>query len=197
MDYKNGKIYALRTHHSDEIYIGSTTQTLTKRLSWHHCPSNKNTSKNLFEKYDDVYIELIENYPCESKEQLNKREGEIQREYKEKMVNKRMEGRTDKEYTADNSEKRKEYKSVYNAENKDFIAQQKKIHYEANKEKILEKCKIYGQEHQAEIAERNRIKREANRDAINQRKREIYQANKEKILAQNKASREQKYFNNL
>ena len=189
MDYKNGKIYALRTQHSDEIYIGSTTQTLTKRLSWHHCPKQTCSSKILFEKYDDVYIELIEEFPCETKGQLNKREGEIQREQIEKMVNKRMEGRTDKEYTADTREKRKEYKKNYNAENKEFISQQKKIHYETNKEKIATQGKKYREEHQAEIAERNRIKREANRETINQRKREIYQTNKEKILAQNKASR--------
>ena len=35
MDYKNGKIYTIRSHQTDEIYIGSTTQTLTKRLSKH------------------------------------------------------------------------------------------------------------------------------------------------------------------
>jgi hypothetical protein len=33
------------------------------------------SSKILFEKYDDVRIELIEEYPCKNKMQLNKREG--------------------------------------------------------------------------------------------------------------------------
>jgi predicted GIY-YIG superfamily endonuclease len=35
MDYKNGKIYAIRSHQTDEIYIGSTTQSLSKRFSNH------------------------------------------------------------------------------------------------------------------------------------------------------------------
>jgi hypothetical protein len=35
MDYKNGKIYAIRSYQTEDIYIGSTLQTLTKRLSKH------------------------------------------------------------------------------------------------------------------------------------------------------------------
>ena len=45
--------------------------------------------------WNDWYIELYENYPCENKEQLNKREGEIIREIG--TVNKQIAGRTYKE----------------------------------------------------------------------------------------------------
>ena len=174
MDYKNGKIYALRTHKGDEVYIGSTTQSLSKRFYYHKNAPNSTTARVLFKKYDDVYIELIELYPCESKQELCRREGEIQREHKER-VNYAIAG---------------QIRAEYNAANKDFIAERKKVHYEAYKEKILAKCKEYTQANQAEISERKQIRRAANQEAVNQRKREIYVANKEKILAQNKASRE-------
>ena len=79
--YKNGKIYILRTQHTDKCYIGSTYRELNERLAIHKC--NFNTNKiyySAFELFklgiDDVKIELIENYPCDNKTQLCKREGE-------------------------------------------------------------------------------------------------------------------------
>src|ERR1700731_4436191 len=44
-------------------------------------------------KYDDAYIELFEKYPCESKEQLLKRKGEVIRTSTD-AVNKNLAGRT-------------------------------------------------------------------------------------------------------
>lgn len=80
VNYANGKIYKIMG--GDLIYIGSTTQALSKRFREH-----KNM-KNLFDKgnkskscssrevliYDDCCIILIENFPCENKEQLFARE---------------------------------------------------------------------------------------------------------------------------
>ena len=115
-DYKNGKIYKLWSPEGDEIYIGSTTQSLALRKSKHKI--NRDTSsKMLFEKYTDVRIELLEEYPCDNKEQLNKKEGEYIRN--NNCVNRRIAGRTNneynKEYYEDNKEKilnrHKEYKS--------------------------------------------------------------------------------------
>ena len=34
-DYKNGKIYCIRNNITDDIYIGSTTQPLSKRMVCH------------------------------------------------------------------------------------------------------------------------------------------------------------------
>ena len=34
-DYKNGKIYCIRNNINDDIYVGSTTQPLSKRMAWH------------------------------------------------------------------------------------------------------------------------------------------------------------------
>ena len=35
VNYQNGKIYVLRSHKTDDIYIGSTTQSLYKRFYEH------------------------------------------------------------------------------------------------------------------------------------------------------------------
>jgi len=63
-----------------------------------------------FNDWNDWYIELY--YPCENKEQLNKREGEIIREIG--TVNKTVTGRTHKEYYETNKgkllDKMKEYR---------------------------------------------------------------------------------------
>ncbi len=83
IDYKKGKIYSIRCHHDDSmIYIGSTTQSLAKRWGDHktdfksgnHLPFHK-----LIEDIKDWYIQLEEEYPCDNKEQLEKREFEIMR----------------------------------------------------------------------------------------------------------------------
>lgn len=97
MDYKNGKIYAIRSHMTDDIYIGSTTQILSKRMNEHRCryKSFLNGSfgfrtANYILEFEDAYIELLEEYPCNNKMELCKREGELIRQHK--CVNKRNEG---------------------------------------------------------------------------------------------------------
>ncbi len=103
-DYQNGKIYKLWSPQGeeDEIYIGSTTDKLYKRKASHKQKGNKCQSKILFEKYDDVRIEVIEEYPCNSKAELEKKEGEYIK--KNKCLNKQIAGRTEQEYYQDNKE---------------------------------------------------------------------------------------------
>ena len=144
MDYKNGKIYVLRSHQTEDIYIGSTTTKLTKRFHQHkqHFKRWKNGERNYVTsyelmKYDDVYIELLQGYSCDSKMELHKREGEFIRSVD--CVNKRIEGRTQKEWREDNK-----YDKEYYEKNKDKIIQQKKEYYEENKEKISEQKKEKG-----------------------------------------------------
>jgi hypothetical protein len=65
----------------------------------------------------DWYIELYEDFQAERKEQLNKREGEIIREIA--TLNKRIEGRTPKEWIVTNKNKLKEYNKDDYETNKD------------------------------------------------------------------------------
>ena len=77
-DYSKGKIYAIKSYQCDDIYIGSTVNKLSDRLSYHktHYKSFLNDAHNYmtsFEilQFDDAFIELIEEYPCENRNQLN------------------------------------------------------------------------------------------------------------------------------
>ena len=133
-DYQNGKIYTIRCKSDNTlIYVGSTTMTLSKRMAEHRYASYTNNIRKLYScvngNWDDWYIELYEVYPCENKEQLNKREGEITREIGN--LNYQIAGRTNKEWYNDNKEKKKKYYK----DNKEKISKQKKEHYENNKEK--------------------------------------------------------------
>ena len=130
-NYQNAKIYKLWCHETDEIYIGSTTNLLSKRLKQHKYPNYTASSRILFEKSNNVMIELIENYPCENKDQLNKREGELIRELD--CVNKLIAGRTNQQYYQDNRDKIIEYQKQYRQENCDKIR-------EKQDEKITCKC---------------------------------------------------------
>jgi len=140
--YNNGKIYSLRSHQTDKIYIGSTTQPLYKRLYDH-----KNQKVNELANYDDVYIELIEEYPCKNRMELEKKEGEHIRA--NDCVNKNIAGRTRtcKEYYVDNKNKILELKKQYYLNNKDKISEKSKKYnkqyYLNNKDKISEKNKQY------------------------------------------------------
>ena len=119
MDYQNGKIYAIRSWQTDKYYIGSTTQSLSKRLSYHKKDYRAwvahgleyITSCEIF-KYGDAYIELIENCPCDTKDELHKREGELIRQHITEVVNKRLPG-------GKTLEEQKAYEKAYNEANKD------------------------------------------------------------------------------
>jgi hypothetical protein len=77
-DYNKGKIYVIRSKHTDKVYVGSTTKRwLSDRMSHHrYCFRQKNsgTSSKEILQYDDAYIELLELFPCSTKQELFKRE---------------------------------------------------------------------------------------------------------------------------
>jgi len=125
-DYSKSKIYKIESLSTGLIYIGSTCQTLSQRLTDHkkHLKCFKNGKKNYITVFkvlecDDCAIYLIEDYPCDRKETLLKREGEWIR--KIDCVNKHIPGRTKKQYYLDNSDKIKKYKVQYYLKNYDKV----------------------------------------------------------------------------
>jgi hypothetical protein len=127
--YQNGKIYKICDINETEIYIGSTTQPLYKRLSkhkgnykeWMNKTHNFITSFKLFEKFglENCQIILIENYPCKSKEELNAREAYHIR--LNNCVNKIIPGRTHSQWQQDNKQYVSEYNKKYRIDNIDKI----------------------------------------------------------------------------
>ena len=142
--YHNGKIYTIRSNKTEQFYIGSTTQPLSKRFYEHkHHMMRYNNCKfsyiSSFEivKHNDCYIELLEAYSCNNKDELTKREGELIRLNKDKCVNVKIAGRTRKEYKEDNKDK---IKQQYE-DNKDKIKEHSKLYYQDNKDKIQQQQK--------------------------------------------------------
>ena len=84
----SGKIYALKSPDTDKIYIGSTSRSLTQRWNEHRADirylqannpkkAYKKTTATEITKYGNAYIELIEEFKCNTREELLKREREI------------------------------------------------------------------------------------------------------------------------
>ena len=153
MDYKNGKIYQILNIINDEVYVGSTTQPLCKRLYKHKSDTKVrdcNIHKLIREIGEDkFYIELIESYPCNNREELRAREGYYIRE--RGSLNKAIAGRTRQEWFEDN----KEYDKQYHDKNKERIHRRKNERITCNvcgchitksnisKHQTTKKCKSY------------------------------------------------------
>ena len=82
VNYENGKIYKIvcTLPDIDDIYVGATTKKLSDRMSCHRCEAKG--SKWNFKLYkfirlhglENFEIELLEEYSCNSKKELGKRE---------------------------------------------------------------------------------------------------------------------------
>jgi hypothetical protein len=138
IDYNKGKIYKIISLNDDSlVYYGSTCQRLSKRLSGHktkHIQYQKGkgdyvTSFKVFDA-ENVKIYLVEDCPCENKEQLHAREGYYIRN--NECVNKCIPGRGYKQYYQDNKEKHKKYRDDHKEKNKIYW----KEHRLRNKEKL-------------------------------------------------------------
>jgi len=178
--YNNGKIYTIRSPSTNKYYIGSTCVTLPQRL-YKHKINYQEFLKDKYGfcssydiiKYNDCYIELLELYPCKSKLELQKKEGEFIRQNLDYIVNKRINGRNQKQYRDDNKDYIKQKDKDYREANKDIIKQRGIKWREANKDIIVKKKKQY---------------RDENKDILNIKGREYYYKNREKILDKIKTS---------
>lgn len=78
--YQNGKIYKLVNKNTRQmLYIGSTIQTLFDRLLGHKMSirQEKSSVYKEIKKYgiENIIIELIEDFPCNNRKELEKKEG--------------------------------------------------------------------------------------------------------------------------
>ena len=118
-NYQLSKVYRILSNEPDSLmYIGSTTKPLlSQRMSQHRSDYRlfklgkvkKTNSFDVFDKYgtENCYIELLELYPCESKDELHKREGHYIRTTVN--VNRSIAGQTRKEHYEANKEDIRNY----------------------------------------------------------------------------------------
>jgi hypothetical protein len=191
VNYANGKIYQIIPtceHEEGDVYIGSSAEVnLCNRMSKHRYNYRHRgvvyTACKLFEKYgeDNLKIELIEAFPCQSKTELEAREGFLIRE--RPCINKRIEGRTKVQWYADNKERREKQQKANYEKNKAKRLEQCKIYVQKHKEKTDEYQKQYREQNKEQLSEHHKAYYAANREDINARRKERYEANKETINA--------------
>lgn len=200
-DYSKGKIYAIKSKNTDEIYIGSSIQILPKRYQGHNWKfrlylEGKHHWISSFDilKHGDCYIELFEDFPCTTKIQLLKREGELIKSMD--CVNKNVPGRSKQECDKIYRDSHKEERKKYDIANKDHQEELRKTNHEAisisqkkyvlnNLDKIKERQKMYKEDKKEQISIYNKAYGIANKDKIYKRRKELVEEKKESLLLAN------------
>lgn len=181
VNYQDGKIYKIICKSTGRIYIGSTCQKyLSSRLQGHlqryrnyerddHFVSSFPVLEN-----NDWEIALIENYPCDTKEELHARE-RYWKDNSPNSVNIRNPIRTKDDdriyankYRSEHLDLVAKNKKKHYEKNKDNILLKQKQNYEKNREEVLLRCKIYRDNHQDQKRQTDKAYREKNREKIRQ-----------------------------
>lgn len=174
--YQRAKIYKLYIEGVEEVcYIGSTTLELNKRLDFHknsvkYTSQKKTVASCLFEEGNEVVIALVEDYPCQSKNELELRERYWIEQFPE-CVNKNIPTRGWKERWLKNRDELIAKHKEWVKNNQEHIQEYK----EKNKEKIKEQDKKRYDEGYKELRnakKREKVKcticeKEMNRNSIN------------------------------
>ena len=199
--YINGKIYSLISS-DNYYYIGSTASELNLRLSNHKYLSKKYPNRYVYKHintvgWNNVKIELIEEYPCNSKKELNEREDYFIKQAKDMndtfclnlnrayvSKNERKENVKEyyennkenileyaKQYRDDNKEKIKDYKDFYNIIKADTRSEYNKIYVKKNEEKVKGNRKKYYEENKDIILEKHKEYIQKNKELVAQRKK--------------------------
>ena len=131
--YSKGKIYKITDVGYNKCYIGSTCESLSQRMARHRHNYKQFLNGNhgcstaflIFGEFsiDNCKIELLETYPCNSKEELERREGYFIK--KHKCINKVVAGRTAKELYDDTHEHQLKRFHEYYINNRDKVLQRK------------------------------------------------------------------------
>ena len=150
--YSQGKIYRIVSDKGNMVYIGSTVASLERRFQAHKSNFRHHQNRSvcsMFMEYgvDSCRIELLEVYPCQSKEELCKREGYHQRLIE--CINNQIAGRDKAGWIEENREfylkrcaeyyqqHKKQYQDYYQ-NNRNHRAAMAAIYYQANLEHIRE-----------------------------------------------------------
>lgn len=182
--YENGKIYTIKSKtNPDLIYVGSTIQTLNERMNGHKKQSKEKSRQNyplyksINNNWNEWYIELYEEYNCENKEELRKREGEIIRQIG--TLNQRIAGRDDRTYEIDNKQKRDTYKKEYREKNYDVLKEKRNLKSKEN----CDRAKEYYVNNKDNVKKYKKEYREKNRETLKENNKKYYEENKEKLTS--------------
>jgi len=134
-NYNNGKIYKIVCLITGEVYYGSTVSTLSSRLAKHKydrsCMCRQILCRGSFR------IELIKDFPCNSKRELEKEEGVYIRN--NECINKNLPQGTAKEYYQRNKERYCTNQKNYRKNHIEQVRQRHQKYENENKEKIQQR----------------------------------------------------------
>lgn len=190
--YNAGKIYKIICT-DGHFYIGSTINALNFRFNNHkRAARQKDATQPLYLYvntigWDNVKIELIENYSCKSKAELVAKEDEyIQKAKKDPLCLNFKRAHIP-------TEERAEYVKTYVAENKDKIVTYKKKYRKENAEAIADYNKKYVAEHPEEVKEAKKDLYERTKDSILAVNRLYVETHKEAVNEYKKKWAKEKY----
>lgn len=157
-NYSNSKVYKLYDNTNGDVYYGSTTQSLAKRLAVHKSDAKrgKPLKSNSIILNGDYCVSLVEEFCCKNKEHLHARE----RYYIENFncVNKNIPGRTKKEYNDDHKEEFRAYYiqnrdriKAYCDSHKDHKSEYDKKRYLQKKQRLLDELKALEEENDLDV----------------------------------------------
>lgn len=139
-----GKIYKIvNILDSDKFYIGGTSLSLSRRLSFHKSRSKERDSFFYEEVkrlgWNNFRIELIEDYPCDSKEDLRKEEDRFIKElnpyyntlraFLTEEERKENKAQIMTQYRKDHKEEISQIEAQYHKDHKEQISQRKSQYY--------------------------------------------------------------------
>ena len=141
MDYSKAKIYKVVNDVNDDIYIGATCQSLSKRMAEHRISMRSKRDKHikLYQKMNEIGVEhfkilLIAETPCDNVEQLRAIEGEYIKELG--TLNSQVAGRTSSDYCKEFKERYYPTKKIYRENNRDILNEKNREYYNTKKEEI-------------------------------------------------------------
>ena len=188
-DYLNSVIYMIKKkddYDNKNVYIGSTKDFM-KRKNCHkngcNNPNSRGYNMKLYQYirdnggWDEWCMVVIQDYPCDSRDELKECEDIIMCEIKSVLNNNRA-NRSIKEWCIDNRDKLAEKKKEYYQNNSDKIKEQHKEYHKLNKEKINEKKKEYRKLNKDKVKERDKEYRELNKQKIEEKRSEKIKCDK-------------------
>ena len=213
-NFPNAVVYVLQCI-DNYYYIGSTINDPRYRLNNHKQDSKKYPERNVYTHintigWDNVQLQVVEAYPCNTKEELKLKEDEMikdslndqyclnhiralvsSEERKHNVTNYYLTHRQQileqhKQYLEANKERVDAYHAAYRKENAEARREYSAMYAAEHPEQVAATRKAYYQANKAEITEKNKVYVETNKEEVKRRKKEWAEKNKERLAENQK-----------
>ena len=213
-NFPNAVVYVLQCI-DNYYYIGSTINDPRYRLNNHKQDSKKYPDRNVYTHintigWDNVQLQVVEAYPCNTKEELKLKEDEMikdslndqyclnhiralvsSEERKHNVTNYYLTNRQQiieqhKQYLEANKERVDAYHAAYRKENAEARREYSAMYAAEHPEQVAATRKAYYEANKTEIIERQKAYVETNKEEVKQRKKEWAEKNKERIAEDRK-----------